>query len=154
MKQKIIVIVESNMIYTQLQKTRSIKFLECLIFTPHISDMMGVIVLTSSVCVGLLRVHYTPLQRYMGYLCTRQAQYAPPRRKMHHGAQGRLCFLKNTGDPDDFLFWWFTENTHKICTSTVYGVLVHQEGAICTTQAQYAPRCTRETMVFEKYRGP
>ncbi len=34
--------------------------------------------------VGLLRVHYTPLQRYMGYLCTRKAQYAPPRRNMHH----------------------------------------------------------------------
>ena len=65
-----------------------------------------------SVClfpVGLLRVHYTPLQRYMGYLCTRKAQYAPPRRNMHHGAQGRLYFLKNSGDPDDFLFWWFTE---------------------------------------------
>ncbi len=29
------------------------------------------------VCVGLLRVHYTPLQRYMGYLCSRKAQYAP-----------------------------------------------------------------------------
>ncbi len=36
---------------------------------------------------------------------------------MHRGAQGRLCFLKNSGDPDDFLFWWFTENTHKICVS-------------------------------------
>ncbi len=31
-------------------------------------------------------------------------------------------------------------------TTTVYVLLVHQEGAICTTQAQYAPRCTRETM--------
>ncbi len=41
----------------------------------------------------------------MGYLCTRKAQYAP------------LCFLKNSGDPDDFLFWWFTENTHKMCLS-------------------------------------
>ncbi len=30
-----------------------------------------------SVWLGLLRVHYTPLQRYMGYLCTRKAQYAP-----------------------------------------------------------------------------
>ncbi len=39
-------------------------------------------------------------------------------------------------------------------TTTVYGVLVHQEGAIGTTQAQYAPRCTRETMFFEKFRGP
>ncbi len=39
-------------------------------------------------------------------------------------------------------------------TTTVYGVLVHQEGAICTTQAQYAPWCTRETMFFEKFRGP
>ncbi len=54
------------------------------------------------VCVGLLRLHYAPLQRYMGYLCTRKAQYAPPRRNMHHGAQGRLYFLKNSGDPDDF----------------------------------------------------
>ncbi len=32
--------------------------------------------------------------------------------------------------------------------------LVHQEGAICTTKAQYAPWCTRETMFFEKFRGP
>ncbi len=54
-------------------------------------------------CVGLLRVHYTPVQRYMGYLCTRKAQYAPSGRNMHHGAQWRLCFLKNSGDPDDFL---------------------------------------------------
>ncbi len=53
-----------------------------------------------SVCLCLLRLHYTPLQRYMGYLCTIRAQYAPPRRNMHHGAQGRLCFLKNSGDPD------------------------------------------------------
>ncbi len=41
-----------------------------------------------SVCLGLLRLHYAPLQRYN------------------------------------------------------YGVLVHQEGAICTTKAQYAPWCT------------
>ncbi len=34
------------------------------------------------------------------------------------------------------------------------GVLVHQEGAICTIRAQYAPWCTRETMFFEKFRGP
>ncbi len=39
-------------------------------------------------------------------------------------------------------------------TPTVYGLLVHQEGSLCTTQAQYAPRCTRETMFFEKFRGP
>ncbi len=32
-------------------------------------------------------------------------------------------------------------------TTPVFGLLVHQEGAICTTQAQYAPRCTRETML-------
>ncbi len=70
-----------------------------------------------SVCLGVPRAHYTPLQRYMGYLCTRKAQYAPLRRNMHHGAQGRLCFLKNSGDPDDFLFWWFTENIHKMCPS-------------------------------------
>ncbi len=38
-------------------------------------------------------------------------------------------------------------------TTTVYGVLVHQQGAICTTQAQYAPRCTRETMFFWKIQG-
>ncbi len=38
------------------------------------------------VCVGLLRVHYTPQPWYMGYLCTRKAQYAPPRRNItwHH----------------------------------------------------------------------
>ncbi len=35
-------------------------------------------------------------------------------------------------------------------TTPVFGLLVHQEGAICTTQAQYAPRCTRETMFFSK----
>ncbi len=39
-------------------------------------------------------------------------------------------------------------------TTPVYGLLVLQEGAICTTQAQYAPRCTRETMFFVKFRGP
>ncbi len=39
-------------------------------------------------------------------------------------------------------------------TTTVYGLLVHHEGAICTIKAQYAPRCTRETMFFEKFRGP
>ncbi len=44
-----------------------------------------------SVYLGVPRAHYTPLQRYMGYLCTRKAQYAPSRRNMHHGAQGRLC---------------------------------------------------------------
>ncbi len=48
-----------------------------------------------SVCLCLLRLHYAPLQWYMGYLCTRKAQYAIPRRNMHHGAQGRLYFLKN-----------------------------------------------------------
>ncbi len=43
----------------------------------------------------------------------------------------------------------FTQAT--VCTSTmVYGVLVHQQGAICTTKAQYAPWCTRETMFFLK----
>ncbi len=34
-----------------------------------------------SVCMfvnlGVLRAHYTPLQRYMGYLCTTKAQCAP-----------------------------------------------------------------------------
>ncbi len=65
-----------------------------VIFTSRVSgrgNIFGSVRLC--VCVGLLRVH-TPLQRYMGYLCTRKAQYAPPRRNMHHGAQGRLCFLK------------------------------------------------------------
>ncbi len=33
-------------------------------------------------------------------------------------------------------------------TTTVYGLLVHQEGAICSIKAQYAPRCTRETLFF------
>ncbi len=46
------------------------------------------------VCLGVPRA---PLHRYLGYLCTRKAQYAPLRRNMHHGAQGRLCFLKNSG---------------------------------------------------------
>ncbi len=44
----------------------------------------------------------------------------------------------------------FTQGT-LYTTKTVYGVLVHQEGAICTTKAQYAPWCTRETIFFEKY---
>ncbi len=39
-------------------------------------------------------------------------------------------------------------------TTTVYGVLVHQEGAICTTKAQCAPWCTRETIFFEKFTRP
>ncbi len=30
-----------------------------------------------SVCLGLLRLHYAPLQWYMGYMCTIRAQYAP-----------------------------------------------------------------------------
>ncbi len=77
----------------------------------------GIVHVCVCVCVGLLRAHYAPLQWYLGYLCTSRAQYAPPRRYMHHGAQGRLYFLKNSGDPDDFLFWWFTENIHKICLS-------------------------------------
>ena len=47
----------------------------------------------------------------------------------------------------------FTQGT-LYTTTTVYGVLVHQEGAICTIRAQYAPWCTRETMFFEKFRGP
>ncbi len=51
----------------------------------------------------------------MGYLCTRKAQYAPSGRNMHHGAQGRLYFFKNSGDPDDFLFWWFTEKIAIWC---------------------------------------
>ncbi len=47
----------------------------------------------------------------------------------------------------------FTQAT--LCTTTmVYGVLVHQQGAICSTKAQYAPWCTRETIFFEKFRGP
>ncbi len=66
----------------------------------YVSDVMVVIVLTLCVCLCLLRLHYAPLQWYMGYLCTIRAQYAPPRRNMHHGAQGRLYFLKNSGDPD------------------------------------------------------
>ena len=100
--------------------------------------------LVASVCpsvrLGVLRAHYTPLQRYMGYLCTRKAQYAPLRRNMHHGAQGRLYFLKNSGDADDFLFWWFIENTHKICPSGKCPCgshwhtrrNMHHQGAICT----------------------
>ncbi len=44
----------------------------------------------------------------------------------------------------------FTQAT--LCTTTtVYGVLVHHQGAICTTKAQYAPGCTRETIFFEKF---
>ncbi len=57
-------------------------------YTPHLwRDECN-----SFVCLCLLRLHYAPLQRYMGYLCTIRVQYAPPRRNMHHGTQGRLCF--------------------------------------------------------------
>ncbi len=42
------------------------------------------------VFLGVPRAHYTPLRWYLGYLCTRKAQYAPLRRNMHHGAQGGL----------------------------------------------------------------
>ncbi len=54
-----------------------------------------------SVCLCLLRLHYAPLQWYMGYLCTIRAQYAPPRRNVHHGAQERLYFLKADEKVDD-----------------------------------------------------
>ncbi len=73
-------------------------------FTPHVSDVSGVIFLTSCVRVSVCASGFT---------------------------QGTLY-----------------------TTTTVYGALVHQEGAICTTKAQYAPWCTRETMFFEKFRGP
>ncbi len=56
--------------------------------------IIGPVCVCMFVYLGVLRAHYTPLQRYMGYLCTRKAQYAPLRRSMHHGAQGRLCFLQ------------------------------------------------------------
>ncbi len=36
-----------------------------------------------------------------GALCTIRPQYAPPSRNVHHGAQGRLYFLKNSGFPVD-----------------------------------------------------
>ncbi len=92
------------------------------IFTSRVSGRGNIIgPVCVCVCLGVLRAHYTPLQRYMGYLFTRKAQYAPPRRKMHHGAQGRLCFLKNSGDPDDFLRmknWWCKSCSHTIASST------------------------------------
>ena len=47
------------------------------------------------------QLHYAPLQWYMGALCTIRPQYAPPSRNVHHGAQGRLYFLKNSGFPVD-----------------------------------------------------
>ncbi len=99
-----------------------------------------------------------PLQRYMGYLCTRKAQYAPSGRNMHHGAQGRLCIwgtcapsgcnmhhqgaMCTMGHKGDYIFWKIT-----LCTTTmVYGGLVHHQAAICTTKPQCAPCCTRETL--------
>ncbi len=98
------------------------------------------------VCVCLLRLHYVPLQWYMGYLCTIRALYAPPRRNMQHGAQGRPYFLKNS------LVSIFPVT---LCTTTmVYGGLVHHHAAICTTKPQCAPWCTRETIFFEKFRVP
>ncbi len=57
-----------------------------------------------SVCV-CLQVWVYPghiIHHYAGIWAT----CAPGRRNMHHGAQGGLCFLKNSGDPDDFLFWY------------------------------------------------
>ncbi len=50
-----------------------------------------------------------------GGLVHHQAQYAPPKRNVHHGAQGRLYFFKNSGCPDNFLFWWFTEYASPKC---------------------------------------
>ncbi len=68
-------------------------------------------------------LHYAPLQWYMGALWTIMPQYAPPSRNVHHGAQGRLYFLKNTG------FEWvtckqtdrfFLRKTYVTCASMVY----------------------------------
>ncbi len=72
---------------------------QCFLFWAHLCKLHGGLLCVAfclSVCLGVPRAHYTPLRRYMGSLCTRTAQYAPLRRNMHHGAQGRLCFLKNT----------------------------------------------------------
>ncbi len=53
---------------------------------------------------------------------------------MHHGAQGRLCFLKNSGDPDDFLFLlrlhyaplqWYMGYLCTICN-------MHHQATMCT----------------------
>ncbi len=83
---------------------------------------------------------------------------APGRRNMHH--QGAICTMVHKGDYvfcnikgtlRIFCFGGslktvclsvFTQDT--LCTTTmVYGGLVHHQGAICTTKAQYAPWCTR-----------
>ncbi len=39
-----------------------------------------------------------------GAMCTIWLRYAPPRCNVHHGAQGRLYFLENSGCPDEFLY--------------------------------------------------
>ncbi len=50
-----------------------------------------------TVCLCLLRLHYAPLQRYMGYLCTRKAQYAP-------WCTRETIFFEKFKGP-----WWFFE---------------------------------------------
>ncbi len=68
-----------------------------------------------------------------------------------------LSARAGSGQPEDYpvsvCVFGFTQGT-LYTTTTVFGVLVHQEGAICSTKAQYAPWCTRETIFFEKFRGP
>ncbi len=67
------------------------------------------------------KIHYAPLQWYMGALFTIRPQYAPPSRNVHHGAQGRLYFLKNSGFPVDrclsVCLSVFTQAT--LCTTTM-----------------------------------
>ncbi len=100
----------------------------------------------------------------MGYLCTRKAQYAPGRRNMHHGAQGRLCFLKNAcwalaNRPTASLFIFnMTQNSfwdrlstddHSFCSrkqlwfkATSYGLTYWLNGVPEVTEASIPPLAT------------
>ena len=65
-----------------------------IIFTPHVSDMLDVIVLTSSVCVCVFVWVYSGhiIHHYNGIWGT----CAPGRRNMHHS--GAICTMVHKGD--------------------------------------------------------
>ncbi len=84
--------------------TYILKRLSCLT-TSHVCDMSSVIVLTSCVCVcvyvcGFTEATSCTISIVYGDLVHHWAQYAPPKRNVHHGAHGRLYFLENSVCPD------------------------------------------------------
>ncbi len=68
----------------------------------------------------------------MGDLFTIRPQYAPPSRNVHHGAQGRLYFLKNSGDPDVHMSPEYV--CLSVCLSIKFGAKgghYRSEGFVC-----------------------